>query len=194
VSKGSDTPESFLSKVAFESNLRKKLSRTEHVLVVKVSFERRKTVKVFMTHVQVFFRKSLSKENFLVCHYLYSYKNQKTEKISWISQEAIDISHEFCVAAKVKYGHDVHYYLQFLHHTPLQHYKCHCLPLQPLHRRTLSHAFQHNIIQNYTWLVTKCVTLLTRNTCTSNNQLRQCRTYLTLPSGWVGIGHPALKP
>ena len=69
--KGSDTPESFLSKVAFESNLRKKLSRIEHVLIVKVFFERRKIAKVFMTHVQVFFRKSLSKatfENFLVCH------------------------------------------------------------------------------------------------------------------------------
>jgi len=37
---------------------------------MKVSFERRKIAKVFMTHVQVFFRKSLSKENFVVCHYL----------------------------------------------------------------------------------------------------------------------------
>jgi len=36
----SDTLESFLSKVAFESNLRKKLAKTEHVLIVKVSFER----------------------------------------------------------------------------------------------------------------------------------------------------------
>jgi len=34
--KVSDTLESFLSKVAFESNLRKKLSRIEHVLIVKV--------------------------------------------------------------------------------------------------------------------------------------------------------------
>jgi len=46
--------------------------QVEHVLIVKVSFERRKIAKVFMTHVQVFFRKSLSKatlkENFLVCH------------------------------------------------------------------------------------------------------------------------------
>jgi len=31
---------------------------------VKVSFERRKTAKVFMTHVQDFFRKSLSKATF----------------------------------------------------------------------------------------------------------------------------------
>jgi len=62
--KGSDTLESFLSKVAFESNLRKKLSRTEHVLIVKVSFDRRKNAKVFMTHLQVFFRKSLSKATF----------------------------------------------------------------------------------------------------------------------------------
>jgi len=31
---------------------------------VKVSFERRKIAKVFMTHVQVFFRKSLSKATF----------------------------------------------------------------------------------------------------------------------------------
>ena len=63
-SKGSDTLESFLLKVAFESNLRKKLSRIEHVLIVKVSFERRKIANVFMTHVQVFFRKSLSKATF----------------------------------------------------------------------------------------------------------------------------------
>ena len=62
--KGSDTLESFLSKVTLESNLRKKLSRIEHVLIVKVSFERRQTAKVFMTHVQVFFRKSLSKATF----------------------------------------------------------------------------------------------------------------------------------
>jgi len=55
---------SFLSKVAFASNLRKKLSRIEHVLIVKVSFERRKIAKVFITHVQVFFRKSLSKATF----------------------------------------------------------------------------------------------------------------------------------
>jgi len=53
-----------LSKVAFESNLRKKLARTEHVLIMKVSFERRKMAKVFMTHVQDFFRKSLSKATF----------------------------------------------------------------------------------------------------------------------------------
>jgi len=33
---------------------------------VKVYFERRKIAKVFMTHVQDFFRKSLSE----VCHYL----------------------------------------------------------------------------------------------------------------------------
>jgi len=51
MTKGSDTLESFLSKVAFESNLQKKLSRIEHVLIVKVSFEKRKTAKVFMTHV-----------------------------------------------------------------------------------------------------------------------------------------------
>jgi len=37
---GSDTLESFLSNIAFESNLRKKLSRIEHVLIVKVSFEK----------------------------------------------------------------------------------------------------------------------------------------------------------
>ena len=54
---GSDTLESFLSKVTFESNLRKKLSRIENVLIVKVSFERRKMVKVFMSHVQDVFRK-----------------------------------------------------------------------------------------------------------------------------------------
>ena len=54
-SKGSDTLESFLSKVAFESNLQKKLARIEHVLLVKAYFERRKIRKVFMTHVQDFF-------------------------------------------------------------------------------------------------------------------------------------------
>jgi len=49
--KGSDTLESCLSRI-------------EHVLLVKVSFERRKIVKVFMTHVQVFCQKSLSKATF----------------------------------------------------------------------------------------------------------------------------------
>ena len=48
-SKASDTLASFLSKVAFESNLRKKLSRIEHVLMVKVSFERRKIAKSFFS-------------------------------------------------------------------------------------------------------------------------------------------------
>jgi len=62
--KSRDTLESFLSEVAFESNLQKKLSRIEHVLIVKVSLERRKIAKVFMTHVQVFFQKSLSKATF----------------------------------------------------------------------------------------------------------------------------------
>jgi len=63
-SKGSDALESFHSKVASDSNLRKKLSRIEYVLIVKVYFERRKIAKVFMTHGQVFFRKSLSKATF----------------------------------------------------------------------------------------------------------------------------------
>jgi len=63
-SEGSDTLESFLSKVTFESNLRKTLARIEHVLIVKVSFERRKMAKVFVIHVQHFFRKSLSKATF----------------------------------------------------------------------------------------------------------------------------------
>jgi len=36
----------------------------ENVLIVKVSFERRKIAKVFMTHVQVYFWKSLSKATF----------------------------------------------------------------------------------------------------------------------------------
>ena len=61
---GTDTLESFLSKVAFRSNLRKKLARTEHVLIVKVYFERRKIAKVFTTRVQDFFRKSLLKATF----------------------------------------------------------------------------------------------------------------------------------
>jgi len=60
--KGSDTLESFLSKFALESDLRKKLARIEHVLIVK-DFERRKIAKVFMTHVQEFFWKSLSTES-----------------------------------------------------------------------------------------------------------------------------------
>jgi len=79
-SKGSDTLESFLSKVAFESNLWKKLSRIEHVLIVKVYSERRKIAKVFMTHGQDFFRKSLSKENFLVCHYPNTVRKDKCER------------------------------------------------------------------------------------------------------------------
>jgi len=37
--KASDTLESFLSKVAFESNLQKELVRIEHVLIVNVYFE-----------------------------------------------------------------------------------------------------------------------------------------------------------
>ena len=36
----------------------------QHVLIVKVYFERKKIAKVFMTHVQDFFRKSLSKVAF----------------------------------------------------------------------------------------------------------------------------------
>ena len=69
-----DTLASFLSKVAVEVTCERKLARIEHVLMLKVYFERRKIAKVFMTHVQVSFRKSLkqllSEENFLVCHYL----------------------------------------------------------------------------------------------------------------------------
>ena len=38
----------------------RKLARIEHVLIVKVYFERRKIVKVFVTHVQDSFWKSLS--------------------------------------------------------------------------------------------------------------------------------------
>ena len=45
----------------------RKLARLEHVLIVKVYFERRKIAKVFMTLMQDSFRKSLRKENFLVC-------------------------------------------------------------------------------------------------------------------------------
>jgi len=41
-----------------------KLARTERVLIEKVYFERRKIAKVFMTHVQHFFRKSVSKATF----------------------------------------------------------------------------------------------------------------------------------
>ena len=74
ITKGSDTPESFLSKVACGSNLRKKLSRIEHVLIVKVLSKEEKLRKFswytckfsFESH----FWKRLSKENFLVCHYL----------------------------------------------------------------------------------------------------------------------------
>jgi len=73
--KDSDTLESLLSKVLFESDFRNKsctcvmktfaifllsknkLSRLEHVLFLQVSFAS-------------YFRKRLSKENFLVCHYL----------------------------------------------------------------------------------------------------------------------------
>jgi len=61
---GSDTIERFLSKVAFESNWRKKLSRIEHVLIVKVYFETRKIAKDFMAHGQDFFRKLLWKATF----------------------------------------------------------------------------------------------------------------------------------
>jgi len=66
--KGSDTLESFLWKAAFESNLRKKLARMEHALIVKVYFKRRKIA--YNISFESHFRKRLSKENFLVCHYL----------------------------------------------------------------------------------------------------------------------------
>ena len=54
--------------------MRKKLLRIEHVLIVKVYFERRKMRK-FSRHTgkisfESHFRKRLSKENFLVCHCL----------------------------------------------------------------------------------------------------------------------------
>ena len=64
--KGSDTSESFLSKVAFESNLRKKLAKIEHVLIVKVDFERRKIAKVSMTHVicKISFESDFRKKTF----------------------------------------------------------------------------------------------------------------------------------
>jgi len=39
--------ESFLSEVAFESNSRKKLARTEHVLIVEVCFRTKKTCESF---------------------------------------------------------------------------------------------------------------------------------------------------
>jgi len=49
-----------LSKVTCEKNL----ARIEHVVIVKVSFERRKMAKVFMTYMQDLFRKSLLKATF----------------------------------------------------------------------------------------------------------------------------------
>jgi len=66
VTKGSDKQENFLSKVAFEIDLRKKLSRIEHVLIVKISFEIRKIAKVFMPRASFLskVRKSLSKATF----------------------------------------------------------------------------------------------------------------------------------
>ena len=71
--------------MAFGSNLRKKLSRIEHVLILKVSFERRKiaisfhdTCKFsFKSH----FRKLLSKENFPVCHYLKARIDNQKKKL-----------------------------------------------------------------------------------------------------------------
>jgi len=42
----------------------RKLARIEHVIIVKVYFERRKTAKVFMTHMQDSFRKSPSTATF----------------------------------------------------------------------------------------------------------------------------------
>ena len=55
----------FLKKVMTHQKVffRKKLARAERVLIVKVYFERRKIVEVYVTHVQDFFRKRLSKEN-----------------------------------------------------------------------------------------------------------------------------------
>jgi len=88
-SKGGDTLESFLSKVAFESDLRKKLSRIEHGLIMKVYFERRKIAKVFMTHGQVFFQKWLSKENLPVRHYL----NRSTRQLTTTCQSSAFTRH-----------------------------------------------------------------------------------------------------
>ena len=63
-SKGSDTLESCLSKVAFESNLRKKLARLEHVLIVKVYFERRKICESFHDTRARFLSKVTFESNF----------------------------------------------------------------------------------------------------------------------------------
>ena len=56
-------------KFSFESSCRKwlakgKLARIEHVLIVKVYFERRQIAKVFVTNVQDSFRKSRSTATF----------------------------------------------------------------------------------------------------------------------------------
>ena len=62
-------------KFSFESRFRKKLARIEHVLIVKVYFEKKKNCQKFSRHTckisfESHFRKRVSKEHFLVCHYL----------------------------------------------------------------------------------------------------------------------------
>ena len=97
--------------MAFESNLRKKLAIIEHALIVKVYFERRKMRK-FSLHTckisfESHFRKRLSKENFMACHYLYPIfqnliNSSGLEAVGIISASLFNLP--FTLDAEVKHG------------------------------------------------------------------------------------------
>ena len=82
----------------------------------------------------------------LVSHHTYKSAKifLKTRKWLWISEEP---KQHFCHFCYESYSHEnvrqlrYHSHLQFLPRTQLQRYKYHCLPLQPLHLRILSHVF-----------------------------------------------------
>jgi len=73
--KGNDTLESFVSKVAFKSDLRKKTYKNRTCSNRESLFPKEKKLRKFSWHTckipfESHFRQLLSKENFLVCHYL----------------------------------------------------------------------------------------------------------------------------
>ena len=74
LTKASDTLESFLSKVAFESDFRKKtctcVMKTFAIFLHSKETFTIRTRSILESFFASYFRKRLSKENFLVCHYL----------------------------------------------------------------------------------------------------------------------------
>ena len=96
--KASDTLESFFSKVAFEGDFRKKtctcVMKTFAIfLLLKETF----TIRTCSV-LESFFRKLLSKENFLVCHYLKSNTGEQNLQYFTISVHFVNSVHnsQFC--------------------------------------------------------------------------------------------------